>query len=292
MSSSEGRYEIEAAKARLAAAKAQRTSADKLMSCANEVTNNAKATLERAQQSMAAAKKNQEMVQSQLDKAREEVKAAEKCLAESEKRHEVIDIDDIDDSPQKKDDSNKKRKVSMSPREQGNSSNNNEVITLSDSPPRRSNNNNSSRSSSALSREQLQQYERLRLDRLAQSRREQQQQMINSNRIVLSGCGTAVVNGTYTKTGTLCEGSPTYSKAVWYDGNSEVIVIFCRKRANSRNKYWHIGISGKPVFFYTSVRAVGGGPNAGSTELPPMHQLGWMVRETDRGQLPLPKMRT
>ena len=264
------------------------TSADKLISCANEVSNNAKLALERAKQSMDAAKKNQEMVQSQFNKAREEVKAAEKCLAESEKRHEVIDIDDIDnDTPQKDANSNKKRKVSMSP--QGNS-NNNEVVVLSDSPPRRSNNNSSR--SPALSFAERQQLERLRLDRLAQSRREQQQQMINSNRIVLSGCGTSVVNGTYTKTGTLCEGSPTYSKAGRYGGNSEVIVIFCRKRANSRNKYWHIGISGKPVFFYTSVRAVGGGPNAGSTELPPMHQLGWMVRETDTGELPLPKMST
>ena len=110
--------------------------------------------------------------------------------------------------------------------------------------------------------------------------------MIDSNRIVLSGCGTSVVNGTYTKTGTLCEGSPTYSKAGRYGGNSEVIVIFCRKRANSRNKYWHIGISGKPIFFYTSVRAVGGGPN--ESELPQR----WTVCETDTGELPLPKMST
>ena len=281
MSSSEGRYEIEAAKARLAAAKAQRTSADKLMSCAKEVTNNAKATLERAQQSMAAAKKNQEMVQSQLDKAREEVKAAEKCLAESEKRHEVIDIDDIDDdTPQKKDDSNKKRKVSMSPREQGNSNNNNEVITLSDSPPRRTNNNNSSRST--LSSTTL--LER----RLEEIRRERQQR---EHHITVQGCGTSAVNGLYTKTGTLCEGSPTYSKTGIYNGNSEVIVIFCRKGAASSNKYWYIGISGKPVFFFRSSRAVGAGPNAGSTVCPPSLASEWVKKDAYKGRLPLPRVR-
>ena len=282
MSSSEGRYEIEAAKARLAAAKAQRTSADKLMSCAKEVTNNAKATLERAQQSMDTAKKNQEMVQSQLDKAREEVKAAEKCLAESEKRHEVIDIDDIDDdTPQKKEDSsNKKRKVSMSPREQGN---NDEVVVLSDSPPRRSNNNNSSGGNTASSiRRQIQQ------ERVRQYGTQSGRTAGSNNRITVSGCGNSVVNGTYTKTGTLCEGSPTYSKQGNYNGNSEVIVIFCRKSGTSRNKHWFIGISGKPVFFYTSIRAVGGGPNAGSTDLLPLNAVGWMTK--DKGVHPRPTL--
>ena len=280
MSSSEGRYEIEAAKARLAAAKAQRTSSEKLLSCANEVTNNAKTTLERAQQGMATAKKNQEMVQSQLDKARDEVKAAEKCLAESEKRHEVIDIDDIDDTPQKKDDSNKKRKVSMSP--QGNS-NNNEVVVLSDSPPRRSNNDNSSRS--LVSSWPIRQAE---LEHARQIQQERVRQYSRNKRITVSGCGNSVVNGTYTKTGTLCEGSPTYSKQGNYNGNTEVIVIFCRKSGTSRNKHWFIGISGKPVFFYTSIRAVGGGPNSGSTDLPPLNPVGWMTK--DKGVHPRPTL--
>jgi len=285
MSSSEGRYEIEAAKARLAAAKAQRSSADKLMSCANEVTNNAKATLERAQQSMAAAKKNQEMVQLQFNKSCEEVKAAEKCLAESEKRHEVIDIDDIDDdTPQKKDDSNKKRKVSMSPREQGNNSNNNdEVVILSNSPPRRSTGNNSNGGRSTLSREQLQSTTLLER-RLEEIRRER-------HHITVQGCGTSAVNGLYTKTGTLCEGSPTYSKTGIYNGNSEVIVIFCRKGAASSNKYWYIGISGKPVFFFRSSRAVGAGPHAGSTVCPPSLANEWVKKDAYKGRLPLPRVR-
>jgi len=285
MSSSEGRYEIEAAKARLAAAKAQRTSSEKLMSCANEVTKNAEFALYRAQRGMTAAKKNEEMIQSQLDKAREEVKAAEKCLAESEKRHEVIDIDDIDDTPQKKDDSNKKRKVSMSPREQGNNSNNNdEVVILSNSPPRRSTGNNSNGGGSTLSREQLQSTTLLER-RLEEIRRAERQH------ITVQGCGTSAVNGLYTKTGTLCEGSPTYSKTGIYNGNSEVIVIFCRKGAASSNKYWYIGISGKPVFFYKSSRAVGAGPHAGSAVCPPSLANEWVKKDVYKGRLPLPRVR-
>ena len=274
MSSSEGRYEIEAAKARLAAAKAQRTSTDKLMSCANEVTNNAKLALERAQQSMAAAKKNQEMVQLQLDKAREEVNAAEKCLAESEKRHEVIDIDDIDDTPQK--DSNKKRKVSVSPQGNGghnnnnsNSSSNNEVIILSNSPPPRdlgTFNNSSGRSSVSWD------------------------SIFRTQHITVEGCGTSAVNGLYTKTDTLCEGSPTFSKTGIYNGNSEVIVIFCRKGASSRNKFWYIGISGKPIFFYRSSRAVGAGPNAGTAVYPPCLASEWVKKDAYKGLLPLPRV--
>jgi len=141
--------------------------------------------------------------------------------------------------------------------------------------------NNSNGGGSTLSREQLQSTTLLER-RLEEIRRAERQH------ITVQGCGTSAVNGLYTKTGTLCEGSPTYSKTGIYNGNSEVIVIFCRKSGTNRNKHWFIGISGKPVFFYTSIRAVGGGPNAGSTDLPPLNAVGWMTK--DKGIHPRPSL--
>ena len=98
------------------------------------------------------------------------------------------------------------------------------------------------------------------------------------------------MNGLYTKTGTLCEGSPTYSKQGLYNGNSEVIVIFCRKML-SGNKFWYIGISGKPVLFYKSSRAVGVGSGAGSTDFPPLCADEWVKEDAYKGLLPRPRVK-
>jgi len=247
----EGRREIEAAKQRLSAAKSHVTFLSKTLATAQ-------ASEDAAKKAWKKAKKNREDIQAQAADSKKELAEAKKFLAEAEQRWEVISIDDDDDdddTPQ------------MSPREKGNDNNNDddddEVITLSDSPPR-----DLGRSSvwDSIFREAA------------------------TKHITVQGCGTSTVNGIYTKTGTLCEGSPTYSKQGLYNGDSEVIVIFCRKML-SGNKFWYIGISGKPVLFYKSSRAVGAGPNAGSAVCPPSLANEWVKEDAYKGLLPLPRVK-
>ena len=90
---SEGRYEIEAAKARLAAAR-DRTSSTK--------------------ESVRLAEAMLQQLKSQLMSSNQEVEEAETCLKAAERRWEVIGISDGGDSPVK-DNRNKRRKVSLSP---------------------------------------------------------------------------------------------------------------------------------------------------------------------------------
>ena len=94
---SEGSREIEAARKRLAAAKAQ----------------------------VSVASKNMAMAKTMLDTAEKEAKEAAAMLKDSEKRWEVIEIDNDDDNIQKNEGSNKRRKVSLSP--QGNNNSNDPV---------------------------------------------------------------------------------------------------------------------------------------------------------------------
>ena len=94
---SEGSREIEAARKRLAAAKAQ----------------------------VSVASKNMAMAKTMLDTAEKEAKEAAAMLKDSEKRWEVIEIDNDDDNIQKNEGSNKRRKVSLSP--QGKNSSNDPV---------------------------------------------------------------------------------------------------------------------------------------------------------------------
>ena len=94
---SEGSREIEAARKRLAAAKAQ----------------------------VSVASKNMAMAKTMLDTAEKEAKEAAAMLKDSEKRWEVIEIDNDDDNIQKNEGSNKRRKVSLSP--QGKNKSNNPV---------------------------------------------------------------------------------------------------------------------------------------------------------------------
>ena len=104
---SEGAREIEAAKRLLAAAKLQVKSSE-------EGRNNAAETVRAQQKSLDVAKKCLMAAQSQLSRSQQEVKDAEKFLAESEKRWEVISIDIADDDASTNN-NNKRRKVSLSP---------------------------------------------------------------------------------------------------------------------------------------------------------------------------------
>ena len=97
--SSEGSREIEAARKRLAAAKAQVTVASNNIEMITKMLEGA---------------------QSQLVTSQKEAKEAEAMLKDAEKRWEVIDVDSDDDSKQGNEGSNKRRKVSLSP--QGNNS--------------------------------------------------------------------------------------------------------------------------------------------------------------------------
>lgn len=109
--SSEGRYEIEAAKNRLAAAKTQVSSSEKMMT-------RAQAMLLDARKMMDAAEKMRQAAQLQLGSSKEEMKAAQSSLAAAEKRWEVIEIDDQSTvSPDPEERSKKRRKVSISPTE-------------------------------------------------------------------------------------------------------------------------------------------------------------------------------
>ena len=111
---SEGSREIEAAKRRLAAAKLQASSA-------NQMVQSARSTLESLQKSIQAAKKNLHVAETQVEQTRKEVEAAEKYVAESEKRWEVIDINDEDDDNDDDPDENnlaKRRKCELNEEQQ------------------------------------------------------------------------------------------------------------------------------------------------------------------------------
>jgi len=111
---SEGSREIEAAKRRLAAAKLQASSV-------NQIVQSARTTLESLKKSIQAAKKNLQIAETQVEQTRKEVEAAEKYVAESEKRWEVIDIDDVDDDNDDDPDENnlaKRRKFELNEEQQ------------------------------------------------------------------------------------------------------------------------------------------------------------------------------
>ena len=92
--SSEGSREIEVAKRRLASAKIQAMSATQMMT-------SAKATLDALQKSIDTAKKNVSIAQAQVAHSQKELTDAEQYLKESEKRWEVISIDE-DDEPKER----------------------------------------------------------------------------------------------------------------------------------------------------------------------------------------------
>lgn len=92
--SSEGSREIEAARHRLASAKIQAMSATQMMT-------SAKATLDALQKSIDAAKKNVSIAHAQVAHSQKELTDAEQYLKESEKRWQVISIDE-DDEPKER----------------------------------------------------------------------------------------------------------------------------------------------------------------------------------------------
>ena len=209
MASSEGRYEIEAAKLRLAAAKKQVSSAQQLASSTRDMYNdakkgidNAKRTLDNAKKAMDTVTKTNNMAKSQLSASTNEMNEAQSRLAEAEKRWEVIEIDDLD-SP-KMDDitKSKKRKVSVSPPSRENSNNNDSsslgvLVAVAhaggDIRPAAGGGNNRNRTVTAGQSNSVRRAS-TSLSSPSSS---------NNNRfdqIIVEGCGNTHVNGTYNRT--------------------------------------------------------------------------------------------
>ena len=116
MASEGGRHEVEMAKMRLATARTQASAASKNMQRANDMVGDADAMIKSAQAMKARATKNRDAAQLQLQSTRSEVGSAEKCLAETEKRWEVIDVDqEPADSTTNEGRSKKRRKITLSP---------------------------------------------------------------------------------------------------------------------------------------------------------------------------------
>ena len=222
----EGRREIEAAKQRLASAKAHASFVTKTLETAKSTVETAhtslltakanvdttKAALETAKaiadstmktfvttkSVMTAAKRNRDDIQSQLQRSNKEVEDAQKFLAEAEKRWEVIDVDaEEGESTQ----NSKKRKVSLSPQ-----ANNNNVGTTS------------------------------------QPSNSQTFICVNSSHISeieVTGAGELVANGTYKLYGSLLNGCPCFVKE-------------CRKYMLyyvTENESWAIAIPGVKILY-------------------------------------------
>lgn len=104
----EGRREIEAAKQRLSAAKSHDNFISKTLI-------SAKTAEDTARKMLATAKKNREDIEAQAKSSNKEVSDAKKFLAEVEKRWEVIDVDDDNETESQNvnEGSNKKLLVSV-----------------------------------------------------------------------------------------------------------------------------------------------------------------------------------
>ena len=103
MTSTDSIHEIEAARKRLAAAKTQASAAAANLTSVKEII-----------------AKMLDSAQALCDTANDEVKEAEKFLAETEKRLEVIDIDQETDSSPTKEGNKKRKAVSLSPQPNSN----------------------------------------------------------------------------------------------------------------------------------------------------------------------------
>lgn len=267
--SSEGRYEIEAAKNRLIAAKTQVSSAKKNVKCAQAMLLDAQKTMDAAKAMMARATKNSEAAQSQLESSKEEMKAAQSGLAEAEKRWEVIDIDDgVPDSPDPEEMRSKKkrklRKVSQSP------------STLERVPHSTAANNlagaGNERGSSASARP---------IDRITEQ--------VQVKGCEVQGCGTRELNGVYTRSSSLYNIAPKFFKPGLWNGREATFVIHRQLKLGSFDQFcWAILVCGSqhPPFLYRTR----GGDDL-DTLLPPAHREDWVICENGVGTSPLPRIK-
>lgn len=254
--------ELEAARRRLAAAKDQASSASKVKECANEM--------------LEMALKNIEVAQSQLTISAKEVEEAEKCLKDVERRNlEVIDVD-LDD------DNKKRKKRSMSPEpEQGRKSN------CEVSEDNRTNNDGNSHLSGQSVTASVNEAgaKDMSIEQQTASETASTYIELNSDQILVEGCGDSNVNGVYIRKNNLGD----YSKNGNWRGHSVTFEI--------QKECW----VSDPTLTHWSIY-VDGGESFGMTRLwLPLYQSGrcadtsrppkddWKV--LDRGESPPPLLR-
>jgi len=245
MTSTDSIHEMEAAKKRLAAAKTQASAAAANLISVKEMV-----------------AKMLDSAQALCDTANGEVKEAEKFLAETEKRLEVIDIDQEPNSPPKE--GNKKRKaVSLSPQPNSNNNNNSSTSTIngtrttgtgsSNGTNRTAGNStnstravstsnngpgiaNASFNSSSSSNENT-------TSAVGQS--SHSSAIPNVDQIIVEECGNEEVNGIYIRV--LNDGSPaytpTYTKRGVWKGQAVTFAIYRDSSDNQRKANWYIGRS-------------------------------------------------
>ena len=287
MASSEGRYEIEAAKLRLAAAKKQVSSAQQLASSTRDMYNDAKRTLDNAKKAMDTVTKTNNMAKSHLSASTNEMEEAQSRLVEAEKRWEVIEIDDLD-SP-KMDDitKSKKRKVSVSPPSRENNNNNDSsslgvLVAVAhaggDIRPAAGGGNNRNRNRTVTAGQS-------NSARRASTSLSSPSSSNNNrfDRIIVEGCGNTHVNGTYHRAQIV--GATVYIKPGGLAG-ARAFAIF-----QVGGSYWNIGTwnvnnNTSHLVHYTTRPDYTSPPN--NALVPP--ENGWIV-VSNFGVLPAPTCR-
>mmetsp|Transcript_19238 Transcript_19238/g.41705 ORF Transcript_19238/g.41705 Transcript_19238/m.41705 type:complete len:273 (+) Transcript_19238:2-820(+) len=211
--SSEGCREIEAVEQRLAAAKAQESSASEMMDSANDM--------------LATARKN-------MESSRNEVKATEALLKDAEKRWEVIDVDASAAGSPENDSRSKRRKVSVL------SDGVNEARC--DSARALVGGTTSQTSNSATSINAVGGVTNGRRPVGVTSGATTNHSDNSGNGIVeqmvIEGCGLTEVNGTFQRVeGATCNDLPMYSKKGQWEGSTVDFVMCCYLSG-----LWYIGI--------------------------------------------------
>ena len=273
-SSSEGRYEIEAARQRLASAKKQASAASSNMDLASKT--------------MEAARIMMENAKSLLENSSKEVDAAKKCLLDEEKRWEVIEIDDSNDNTQENESHKKrKRKTSVVSPQEGNNAYSRHSRNNTDDG--RSPGDNSAATTTASSTAPAVTPGRERAIGASATTPAASSSSISNNvtRVVVEGCGISVVNGTYTQVVELLnDGAPSFWKKGWWGGKLCKHAIYRRKFNNTN--IWVFGYLDDEGGGRSMKRLYTSRVNANSLTPP---EDGWDAFVGNGGVYPPPKCR-
>ena len=271
-SSSEGRYEIEAARQRLASAKKQASAASSNMDLASKT--------------MEAARIMMENAKSLLENSSKEVDAAKKCLLDAEKRWEVIEkIDDNNDNTQENEShKKKKRKTSVVSPQEGNNAYSRHSRNNTDDG--RSPGDSSAATTTASSTAPVVTSGRERAIGASATTTATSSSSTPNNvtQIVVEECGISEIIGTYNRVvGVLNEGAPVYTKRVLWGGKLCKHAIY--RRLSFGAYKWYFGYlddqDGRPS------RRLYASPWLSST--PP--ENGWEAIVGNGGVYPPPKCR-
>jgi len=277
---SEGSREIDTAKQRLAIARAQKSSASKMIDSANSLAKSASEMKESARNMAAVAaitkesankmadtaKKNKEAAQSQLQSTQSEVEAAEAFLKEAEQRWEVIDVD-ADATPQNDKGRKRRRRTPETARATEN------TLQLNDSSVNGENAVQSGASGNGGSVQTA-----AATDRSSNENGDSR----NFYEIEVEGSGMSEVDGTYKKAADTY-GFVCFAKQGQWNGKAANFVIY------RKSNYWYICFCGGTLggaFLYpvsNFFRTMSGRADA---DFPPGN--GWMT--VGNGISPAPKL--